>query len=112
MNTIQQHVRCTAEIIFDAVSRCIESILGQVAVFLAELTCWEFCYQDAFEDLDKVFLEELTEEQEELLKKYLKRLKANKLDLFIEQLHDCLVLRIAVPQDRSAEDFMDVEQTK
>lgn len=64
--------------------------------------------KDAFENLTNDFKLELSDMQTEAFQTFCNGLQFDRLVILLEVLYECIILRIAVPQNQDEEDFVDM----
>ncbi|KAK3096790.1 hypothetical protein FSP39_003301 [Pinctada imbricata] len=62
---------------------------------------------DTFEGVGDELREDLTEEQREVVRGFCEELQLEKLEVLLETLWECIMLRISVPQNPDDEDYID-----
>jgi len=68
--------------------------------------------KDAYESIKPEFRIELKDEQIKALKYFCDGLQIDKLDMLIECLFECLMLRLTISQNKEDEDYVDVQRMR
>ena len=69
----------------------------------------DFCFfQKAFEGISDNFKNPLTEEQRQAIEEILNKLPVEQIDILVELIFECIVLKIDVPQNKDDEDYVDM----
>ena len=69
-------------------------------------------FQKAFEGISDNFKKPLTEEQRQAIEEILNKLPVEQIDVLVELIFECIVLKIDVPQNKDDEDYVDMSKIR